>query len=79
MEVQLHLSSALDGGKRSASRRGGFTLREKTYGSHRIGGWADLTAGMAAYEKRKIFFPLLRIKPRYFDPPLKHSWNFSAA
>jgi hypothetical protein len=33
------LTSALDGGEWSASRPGRFTLRERTLGTHWIGGW----------------------------------------
>jgi hypothetical protein len=34
VEVYLNLTSALDGGERSASRPGQFTLGERTHGSH---------------------------------------------
>jgi hypothetical protein len=49
--VQLHafLTSALDGGERSASRPGRFTP-----GKHWIAGWVDPKAGLKVMAKRKI-------------------------
>jgi len=38
------LTSALDGDEWSASRLGHFTPRERTHGTHWIGGWVCLTA-----------------------------------
>jgi hypothetical protein len=35
------LTSALDGGERSASSPGRFTSRETAPGTHWIGGWAE--------------------------------------
>jgi hypothetical protein len=50
VEVYLYsfLTSALDGGKWSASRPGRFTAREKASGTHRIGGWVGPRAGLDA-------------------------------
>jgi hypothetical protein len=54
--IALHafLASALDGGEWSASRPGHFTPRERAPGTHRIGGWVGLRAGLDAVVKRKI-------------------------
>jgi len=52
------LTSALDGGECSASRPGRFTPREKTAGSHWIGGWVGPSAVLDAVVKTKI--PSLR-------------------
>jgi hypothetical protein len=48
------LSSALDGGKWSASRPGRFTPRERAPGTHWIGAWVGPTAGLDFVEKRKM-------------------------
>jgi hypothetical protein len=44
------LTSALDGGEWSPSRRGRFTLGERVPGTHWIGGWVGQRAGLAAME-----------------------------
>jgi hypothetical protein len=56
VKVYLHtlLTSALDGGEWSASRRGRFTPRRRVPGSHWIGGWVGPSAGLDAVVKRKI-------------------------
>jgi len=56
VEVQLHqfLTSALDGGEWSASRPGRFSLREGAPGTHWIGGWVGLKAGLDTVAKREI-------------------------
>jgi len=48
------LTSALDKGDRSASLPGRFTPRERTSGTHRIGGLVGLRASLDAVVKRKI-------------------------
>jgi hypothetical protein len=48
------LTSALDGGKRSASRSGHFIPRERAPGTHCIGGWVGPRAVPDAVVKRKI-------------------------
>jgi hypothetical protein len=48
------LTAALDGGEWSASCPGLFTPREKTPGTHWIGGWVDPRAGLDMVSKRKI-------------------------
>jgi hypothetical protein len=52
------LTSALDGGEWSASRRGRFTSRERAPGTHWIGGWVGPRAVLDAVVKRKIPSPL---------------------
>jgi hypothetical protein len=52
--VTHYLTSALDGGKWSASRPGRFTLRERAPGTHWIGGWVGPRAVLDAVLKRKI-------------------------
>jgi hypothetical protein len=49
---------ALVGGEWSTSRPGHFTPRERAPGTHWIGGWGDLRAGVNDFEKR-IFLTLL--------------------
>jgi hypothetical protein len=48
------LTSALDGGEWSASRPDRFTSEERDPGTHWIGGWEGLRAGLDAVKKRKI-------------------------
>jgi hypothetical protein len=52
------LTSALDGGEWSASRPGRFTHKERTPGTHWIGGWVGSRAVLDAVVKRKIPSPL---------------------
>jgi hypothetical protein len=54
------LTSALDGGERSASRSGRFIPGEIAPSTHWIGGWVDPRAGLDSVKKRKIL-PLLGI------------------
>jgi hypothetical protein len=63
VDVQNHifLTSALDGGEWSASRPGRFILWETVPGTHRIGSWVGLRAGLDDVEKRE-FLTLLRLK-----------------
>jgi hypothetical protein len=51
------LTSALDGGERSASRPGSSTPRERAHGTHWIGGWVGHRAGLDAVVRRKIPSP----------------------
>jgi hypothetical protein len=55
MEAQLHafLTSALDGGEWSASRPGRLIAGERAPGTHGIGGWVGLRAGLDEVAKRK--------------------------
>jgi hypothetical protein len=48
VDVQIHifLTSALVGGEWSTSRPGHFTPGERAPGTHWIGGWVDLIAGL---------------------------------
>jgi hypothetical protein len=59
--VQLHefLTSALDGGERSASGPGRFTPEMEAPGTYWIGGWVGPTAGLDAVVKRKKFHNFL--------------------
>jgi hypothetical protein len=66
VDVQIHifLASALDGGEWSTSRPGRFTPGERAPGTHCIGGWVDLRAGLDDLEKRKFLTPLgLELRP----------------
>jgi hypothetical protein len=48
------LTSALDGDERTASRLGCFTPRERSPGTHQIGGWVGPRAVLDAMVKREI-------------------------
>jgi hypothetical protein len=48
------LTSVLDGGEWSTSRPGRFTSGERAFGTHCIGGWMGLGAGLDAMEKRTM-------------------------
>jgi hypothetical protein len=52
VEINIFLTSALAGGKLSASRPGGFTPGEGDPGKHWIGGWVSPTADLDNVEKR---------------------------
>jgi hypothetical protein len=56
VEVWLHpfFTSALDGGKWSASRPGSFSPREKVPGTHWVGDWMGPKAGLDTVVRRKI-------------------------
>jgi hypothetical protein len=60
----IFLTSALAGGKWSASRPGHFTPGERAPGTLWTGSWVDSRAGLDEVEKRK-FLPLpgLEIRP----------------
>jgi hypothetical protein len=59
VDVQVHifLTLALAGGEWSASLPWRFTPGERAQGTHWIGGWVDLRAGLGDLEKRKILGP----------------------
>jgi hypothetical protein len=62
--IQIFLISALVGGEWSTSRPGSFTPGERAPGTHWIGGWVDLTAGLEDLEKRKFLtLPGLELRP----------------
>jgi hypothetical protein len=61
-------TSALVGGEWSNSRPGRFTPGEKIPGTHLIGGWVDLRAGLDDLEKRK-FLTLPGLKLRTLGRP----------
>jgi hypothetical protein len=57
--IHIFLTSALVGGEWSTSRPGRFTP-----GTHWIGGWVDLRAGLDDLEKRKFLtLPGLQLRP----------------
>jgi hypothetical protein len=62
------LALALDGGEWSASCPGHFTPRERSPGTHWIGGWVGPRAGLDAVVKRKIPYPLPGLKPLIIQP-----------
>jgi hypothetical protein len=66
VEIQLHafLTSALDGGERSASRPGLFTPRGRAPDTHWIGGWVGPRAVLDAVVKRKIPSPCRDSNPQ---------------
>jgi hypothetical protein len=55
VDVYIHIffTSALVGGQWSASRPCRFTLRERSLGTHWIGGWVGPRAGLDDVEKKK--------------------------
>jgi hypothetical protein len=62
--THVFLNSALVGGGWSTSRPGRFTPEERAPGTHCIGGWVDLRAGVDDLEKRKFFtLPRLELRP----------------
>jgi hypothetical protein len=66
MDVQIHifLTSAPVRGEWSASRPGRFTDGERAPGTHLIGGWVGLRAGLENVEKRKFLtLPVLELRP----------------
>jgi hypothetical protein len=64
VEVHVFLTSALVGGEWSTSRPGSFTLGERSPGTHWIGGWVNLRAGLDDVEKRKFLtLPGLELRP----------------
>jgi hypothetical protein len=50
----LFLTVAVNGGEWSTSRPGRFTPGERAPGTHWIGGWVDLRAGLDDQEKKKF-------------------------
>jgi hypothetical protein len=54
--------------KRSASHLFRFDPREIAPGTHWIEHWVGPRIGLKAMEKRKIYFPLLRIEPQPSSP-----------
>jgi hypothetical protein len=61
---QHFFTSALVGGEWSTSRPGRFTPGERAPGTHWIGGWVGLRAGLDDLEKREFFtLPGLELRP----------------
>jgi hypothetical protein len=66
------MTSALDGGERSASRPGrAFTPGERTPGTHCTGGWVGPRAGLDTEPREKILLPLPGIEPRSSGRPAR--------
>jgi hypothetical protein len=66
VNVQIHIfsTSALVGGKWSASRPGIFTPGERAPGTNWIGAWVDPRAGLDDLVKRKfLILPGLEFRP----------------
>jgi hypothetical protein len=66
MDVEIHtlLTSALAGGKWSASRPGRFTPWGKPTGTYWIGGQLDARADLNDVKKKKFFtLPRLELRP----------------
>jgi hypothetical protein len=66
--INIFLTSALIGGEWSASRPNRFTPVERAHGTHWIGGWVGLRAGLDDVEKRK-FLTLLGHELRTLGRP----------
>jgi hypothetical protein len=65
-DVYIHivLTSALVGGKWSASRPCRFSLEERAPGAHWIRGWVDLRAGLDDVSNKKFLnLPELELRP----------------
>jgi hypothetical protein len=61
---KFFLTSALATCKRSASRTGRFTPGERASGTHWIGGWVDLRAGLDDLKKKEfLILPELELRP----------------
>jgi hypothetical protein len=59
-----NVQCALVGGEWSTSRPGRFTPGERAPGTHWIGGWVDLRAGLDDMENRKFLtLPVLELRP----------------
>jgi hypothetical protein len=59
----IFLTSALAGGKLSASRPGRFTPRERTPGAHWRGGWVDTRARLDDVKEKFLTLPGLVLRP----------------
>jgi hypothetical protein len=66
--IHIFLTSALVGGKWSASRPGRFNPGERAHGTHWIGGWVGPRAGLDDVEKRKFLPP----RDSNSDPSVVH-------
>jgi hypothetical protein len=55
--MHIFLTLSLVGGEWSTSRPGRFTPGERAPGTHWIGGWVDLRAGLDDLEERKFLTP----------------------
>jgi hypothetical protein len=64
MYIHIFLTSALVGGEWWPSRPGRFTPGERASGTHWLGGWVDLRAGLDDLEKRQFLtLPGLELRP----------------
>jgi hypothetical protein len=64
VKIQVFLTSALVGGKWSASRPCRFTPGKRAPGTHWIGDWVDLGTGVDNEEVKKFFLTLLGLEFR---------------
>jgi hypothetical protein len=64
------MTSALVGGEWLSSRPGHFTPGERALGTHWIGGWVDLRAGLDYLKKRK-FLTILGLELRHLGRPAR--------
>jgi hypothetical protein len=65
VQIQAFLISALDGSEWSVSRPGRFIRRERTLGTHWIGGWGGGPQVWDTVSKRKIPSPRRESNPDY--------------
>jgi hypothetical protein len=72
--IHMFLSSALVGGKRSASRPGRLTPGERAPGTHWIGGWVDPRAGL---DKKRKFLTLPGLELRPLGRPARSQYRLS--
>jgi hypothetical protein len=63
IQLQAFLTSTLGGGEWLFSRLGHFTHGEKALGTHWMGGWMGLRAGLDAVAERKIPCPCRQSNP----------------
>jgi hypothetical protein len=70
MSQKSHCSVFVTAVQEITSRRGRFTPGERASGTHWIGGWVDLRAGLDDLEKRK-FLTLPRLELRPFGRPAR--------
>jgi hypothetical protein len=70
VQIQIFLTSALVGGEWSNSRPCRFIPRERPPGTHWIGGWVGLRAGLDDLERRK-FLTLPGLELRHHGRPAR--------
>jgi hypothetical protein len=74
VDVQIHVfSTSVLVAEWSASRPGRFTLRERAFGTHWIGGWVGPRTGLDDVEKRNNKNNNNNLKLRGFSPQANYS------